>query len=40
MRLVWQNNQTTEYYEEAKKKGLIIYGWTFQDDHKDFQNLF
>ncbi|CAD8159087.1 unnamed protein product [Paramecium pentaurelia] len=40
LRLVWQNNQTHEYYNEAKKNGLIIYGWTFQDDNEDIKKLF
>ncbi|CAD8074374.1 unnamed protein product [Paramecium sonneborni] len=40
LRLVWQNNQTHEYYNEAKKNGLIIYGWTFQDDNDDIKKLF
>ncbi|CAK77951.1 unnamed protein product (macronuclear) [Paramecium tetraurelia] len=40
LRLVWENNQTHQYYNEAKENGLIIYGWTFQDDSDDLKKLF
>ncbi|CAD8158167.1 unnamed protein product [Paramecium octaurelia] len=40
LRLVWENNQTHQYYNEAKENGLTIYGWTFQDDSDDLKRLF